>query len=85
MNQNQQPNFSKLRAALWPIHGYELKKFLPMGMMMFAALFNYTIVRDIKDALVVKAALFNYTIVRDIKDALVVKAAGAETISFIKF
>ena len=56
MNQNQQPNFSKLRAALWPIHGYELKKFLPMGMMMFCALFNYTIVRDIKDALVVKAA-----------------------------
>jgi len=43
MNQNQQPNFSKLRAALWPIHGYELKKFLPMGMMMFCALFNYTI------------------------------------------
>jgi len=56
MSQNQQPNFSKLRAALWPIHGYELKKFLPMGLMMFCALFNYTIVRDIKDALVVKAA-----------------------------
>lgn len=52
----KQPNFSKLRALFWPIHGYELKKFLPMGMMMFAALFNYTIVRDIKDALVVKAA-----------------------------
>ena len=34
MSQNQQPNFSKLRAALWPIHGYELKKFLPMGMML---------------------------------------------------
>ena len=52
----EQSNFSKLRALFWPIHSYELKKFLPMGMMMFCALFNYTIVRDIKDALVVKAA-----------------------------
>ena len=52
----QQPQFSTLRALLWPIHSYELKKFLPMGFMMFCALFNYTVVRDIKDALVVKAA-----------------------------
>ena len=53
---NQSSEFSKLRALCWPIHRYELKKFLPMGFMMFCALFNYTIVRDIKDALVVKAA-----------------------------
>ena len=51
-----QDQFSKIRAFFWPIHGYELKKFLPMGMMMFCALFNYTIVRNAKDALVVKAA-----------------------------
>merc|ERR1711959_249765 len=31
--------------------GYELKKFLPMGFMMFFILFNYTILRDTKDAL----------------------------------
>jgi AAA family ATP:ADP antiporter len=51
-----QDQFSKIRNLFWPIHNYELKKFLPMGLMMFCALFNYTIVRDIKDALVVKAA-----------------------------
>ena len=50
------PEFSGLRAFFWPIHGYELKKFLPLGFMMFCALFNYTIVRDVKDALVVNAA-----------------------------
>ena len=53
---NQEPQFSKFRALFWPIHRYELKKFLPMGFMLFCALFNYTIVRDIKDALVVKVA-----------------------------
>merc|ERR1712164_106672 len=43
--------FGKIRAALFPIHGHELKKFLPMGIMMFFILFNYTILRDTKDAL----------------------------------
>ena len=47
--------FSSLRNFLWPIHKHELKKFLPMAFMMFCALFNYTIVRDLKDTLVVKA------------------------------
>merc|ERR1712224_729397 len=41
----------KIRGALFPIHGHELKKFLPMGIMMFFILFNYTILRDTKDAL----------------------------------
>lgn len=51
-----QKQFTGLRGILWPIHNYELKKFLPMGFMMFCALFNYTIVRDVKDAVVVNAA-----------------------------
>ncbi len=52
----QEPQFSKLRAALWPIQNFEMKKFLPMGMMMFFILFNYTILRDTKDTLVVGAS-----------------------------
>ncbi|MHA1558560.1 MAG: Npt1/Npt2 family nucleotide transporter [Alphaproteobacteria bacterium] len=47
--------FSGWRNILWPIHNYELKKFLPMGIMMLCILFNYTILRDTKDALVVLA------------------------------
>lgn len=47
--------FSSLRARLWPIHHYELKKFLPMSFIMFCILFNYTLLRDTKDALVVNA------------------------------
>ncbi|MCF7852440.1 MAG: NTP/NDP exchange transporter [Simkaniaceae bacterium] len=45
--------FKGLRGILWPIHGFELKKFLPMGLMMMCILFNYTILRDTKDTLVV--------------------------------
>lgn len=50
----QQP-FGKIRGALWPIYGNEMKKFLPMGIIMFLVLFNYTILRDIKDVLIVTA------------------------------
>ncbi len=51
----KKPEFTGLRAILWPIHNYEIKKFLPMGLMMFCILFNYTVLRDTKDALIVNA------------------------------
>lgn len=51
----KQPEFKGLRAIFWPVHNYEIKKFLPMGLMMFCILFNYTVLRDTKDALVVNA------------------------------
>lgn len=49
------PEFKGLRAILWPIHNFELKKFLPMGLMMIFILFNYTLLRDTKDAIIVNA------------------------------
>lgn len=48
--------FTGWRARLWPIHGYELMKFLPLAFIMFCLLFNYTILRDVKDSLVVNSA-----------------------------
>jgi AAA family ATP:ADP antiporter len=48
-----EPPFSKLRAAIFPIQNSELKKFLPMALMMFLILFNYTLLRNTKDTLVV--------------------------------
>lgn len=47
--------FKGLRGIFWPIHRFELKKFLPMGIMMMCILFNYTILRDTKDTLMVNA------------------------------
>ncbi|MDR2157721.1 MAG: NTP/NDP exchange transporter [Holosporaceae bacterium] len=45
--------FSGLRSVLWPIHTWELKKFLPMAFMMMCILLNYSLMRATKDALVV--------------------------------
>lgn len=47
--------FSPLREKLWPIRNEEMMKFIPMVIMMFAVLFNYTIVRNLKDTLVINA------------------------------
>lgn len=47
-----QEKFSKIRTILWPIHNFELKKLLPMLFMFFLISFNYSIVRNIKSALV---------------------------------
>lgn len=48
----QPKEFNKIQALLWPIHNYELKKFLPMSFLMFCILFIYTLVRDLKDIFV---------------------------------
>lgn len=51
----QPQEFQGWRNIFWPIHNYELKKFLPMGLMMLFILFNYTLMRDTKDTMVVTA------------------------------
>lgn len=53
--------FGKLRSMLWPIHNFELKKFLPMSFLMFFILFVYAAVRDLKDTFVQKYAVLGGT------------------------
>jgi ATP:ADP antiporter, AAA family len=50
---NQSPQFGKWRSLFWPIYAWELKKVIPFMMMFFFINFNYTILRDLKDAIVV--------------------------------
>lgn len=45
--------WNQLLKILWPIERHELKKFLPMAIMMVCILFNYNCLRAVKDALVV--------------------------------
>jgi AAA family ATP:ADP antiporter len=47
---------SKIRNFMWPIYGKEHYKFLPMSIMIGLIIFNYTVLRTIKDSLVVTNA-----------------------------
>ena len=53
MSNNSKLNeFGSLRSIFFPIHFHELKKFLPMAFMMFFILFNYTLLRNVKDTVI---------------------------------
>ncbi len=53
MSEATTQEFGKWRTRIWPVHRWELRKMVPMMMMCFLILFNYTILRDIKDVLIV--------------------------------
>ena len=52
MTTDNNTQMSNLRKKLFPIANNELKKFLPMSLIMMMILFNYTLMRDTKDSLV---------------------------------
>lgn len=50
---HQISNMGRLRKALFPIMNWELPKFLPMAAIIFLTIYNFTMLRTIKDAFVV--------------------------------
>lgn len=46
-------SLSSFLKKLWPIHRYELQKFIPMAALMFCVLFNQNILRILKDSVVI--------------------------------
>lgn len=76
--------FSTLRAALWPVHSHELKKFLPMCFIMFCILFDYSILRNTKDALVITAPGSGPEILSSLKFYLVMPMAVLFVVLYTK-
>lgn len=56
MSQSLDQEFGPFRSFLWPIHPHELRKLIPMLLMLFLICFNYSILRNMKDSLVVTAS-----------------------------
>jgi len=82
MQQGQLKPFGKIRSYVWPIYRQELKKILPMFLMLFFVAFNYTILRNLKDALVITAKSSGAEVIPFIKVWVMLPAAVVATICF---
>ena len=68
--------FGRIRSVFWPIHGFELKKFIPMSFLLFANLFVYTIASNLKDIFVLSYATLGGTeLIAPLKGVLVLPSA----------
>ena len=47
--------FSRWRRWIWPLHRFELKRFLPLLIIYALVCFNYSLLRGAKDALIITA------------------------------
>ncbi len=79
-----EPEFSKLRQALFPIRNEELKKFLPIAFIMLCVLFNYTVLRNTKDALIGTAAGAGIEAIPYLKSIFVMGSAIAFVVIYAK-
>ncbi len=76
--------FGKLRSIFWPLHRSELKKVVPMMIMLFFICFNYSILRNVKDTLVVTAASSGAEVLPFIKVWVLLPMAVLFTYAFTK-
>ena len=55
MSSERSDEFSRIRSFLWPIHRWEIKKFLPLFILYALICFNYHLLKAEKDTLVITA------------------------------
>ena len=56
MQSGKAPTFGRWRSLFWPIHRWELKKFIPLLVMFSLITFNYNLLRAYKDSMIVTAS-----------------------------
>lgn len=84
-NLSEQPEFSGLRAYIWPVHNYELKKLIPMLFIFFLLSFDYNVLRTMKDALVITAKSSGAEVIPFIKVWVMFPGAILMTYLFTRF
>ncbi len=82
MQQATSQTFGKIRSFVWPIYRFELKKLLPMFLMLFFVCFNYTILRNLKDTIVITAKDSGAEVIPFIKVWVMLPAAVIATMLF---
>lgn len=81
---SQASEFSKIREFFWPIYRNEIKKILPMMLMLFLICFSYSILRNVKDAVVITAQSSGAEVIPFIKVWVLLPMAILSTIIFTK-
>lgn len=79
-----EPSFSKIRSIFWPIHRHENRVVLPMFLMLLFIAFNYSILRNMKDALVVTAKASGAEVIPFIKVWAMLPMAVIMTLIYTK-
>ncbi|MDR1260317.1 MAG: NTP/NDP exchange transporter [Oscillospiraceae bacterium] len=80
-----QRQFGRLRSMFWPIYNFELKKFLPMSLLMICMLFTYTLLRDLKDTLIQSFATGGGTeMISSLKTWIVIPCSFLFMAAFVK-
>lgn len=84
MSFSEEVEFSKTRAFFWPIHRHEIRKIVPMLLMLFFICFNYTVLRNVKDVVVITAQSSGAEVIPFIKVWVILPAAILATLVFTK-
>ncbi|MDP1879828.1 MAG: Npt1/Npt2 family nucleotide transporter [Parachlamydiaceae bacterium] len=84
MSLSNQAEFGKIRAFLWPIYRNEMKKIIPMLLMIFLICFNYTILKNLKDSVVITAQSSGVEVIPFIKVWALLPMAILATYIFTK-
>lgn len=77
-------SLARWRKNLWPIHGYELKKILPLLFMKFFISFTYGVLTTMKDAFVVTAKGSGAEVIPILKGWIVLPIALGATLLYSK-
>lgn len=84
MSDSKEQSFSRIRSYLWPVHGHELKKLIPMLLIFFLISFDYNVLRTMKDTLVVTAKASGAEVIPFIKVWVMFPGAVLMTLIFTK-
>ena len=81
---DDQPQFSKWRQRLWPIHRFELKKVVPLLFLKFLASFIYVLLFITKDTLIVTTAQSGAEVIPILKGWVVLPSALLILLAYTK-